>query len=77
MHWIFLPNAETYQQKGVFDYDMTIRIWKKTNTKPCHIIYITNLSNQLSNFSKNWEMQGDKSKFHEVWGLIFTGFLWF
>ena len=31
---------------------------------------VFNLSNQLSNFSKNWEMQHDKTEFHKFHRLI-------
>ena len=35
---------------------------------------VFNLSNQLSNFSKNWKMQRDKTEFHEFCELILPYF---
>ena len=37
---------------------------------------VFNLSNQLSNFSKNWKMQRDKTEFHKFCGLILLHFLY-
>ena len=36
---------------------------------------VFNLSNQLSNFSRNWDTRDGKTKFHKVRGLTFTTFL--
>ena len=38
------------------------------------IIGVFKLSNTLSNFSKNWGMQGDKAKFHNFHELTLTRF---